>query len=164
MHSEINMPKTRADTTVIKIIITIARFSTRGVGTLSGLRSGPNLESPGIVTVGPGGTMVGGFVIGKFSAVVGGGCVVVLDEVVAGVLTGVVVVVVDVVDLVVVDVDVEGVEVSTKINPSSVVDDEISVGVWVGMVSIGMVGGWLEVSSSSSSGNSPDPLPSKSCS
>jgi len=88
------MPKTRTDTRVMKIIITIARFSIKGVGTLS--LSGPN---PGggsdVVSVGS----VGGFVVGMISDVVVGDCV----EVVDGVVGGVVVVVDVVVDVVVVD-------------------------------------------------------------
>ena len=91
------MPKTRTATTVMKIIITIARFSNKGVGTLS--LSGPNPGPGDSVVV----ESVGGFVGGMFSEVVDGiDCVDVLDEVASGVLNFVVVVVVVVVVLVVV--------------------------------------------------------------
>jgi len=92
------MPKTRTDTRVMKIIITIARFSIKGVGTLS--LSGPNPGGSGVVSVG----FVdgfGGFVFGMISDVVVGGCVEVVGGVVDGVLLGVVGVVVVVVDVVV---------------------------------------------------------------
>ena len=135
------MPKTRTDTTVMKIIITIARFSMSGVGTLSGLRSGPNPGSCSVVTLGPvGGSMVGGFVIGM----VDGGCVDVLDKIVIRVVISVVVVVVVVVvdivvDVVVVDGVVEG--GSSIIISSSVVVSVVVVVDGVGKVILGMVGG-----------------------
>ena len=61
IHSENKIPKTRHNITVINMIITTILFSTRGVGTFSGFRSGPNGDSGVVFGVCD---TVGGFVIG----------------------------------------------------------------------------------------------------
>jgi len=94
------MPKTRTDTTVMKMIITIARFSIKGVGTLS--LSGPK-PGDSVVILGSAGswTIFGSsVVIGMFSEVVDGVLgrvldvvfVVVGDFVVVGLVVGIFVV------------------------------------------------------------------------
>ena len=154
IHSENKIPKTRHNTTVMNIIITTIRFSTKGVGTFSGFRSGPNGDSGVVFGVCD---TVGGFVIGLSVDVVVVLVVVlvvvVVDDVVGalhGVLVVVVVVVLVVVFVVVdgvVDGNVDGVEggeVSSMVKSSVVLVD---VGFSVGIVISGMVGGCWRFSS-----------------